>query len=407
MRTLLIVVVICLSVTSIAVPGTAGVAAGQEPVPDDRPNSCVGTMDQRPDEETVISIQGIRLTPDGYEKRPAMLVSLAPNGSFEWARNASSHGRMWAYDVDPMGNGDFLFTTTEPGASLVGRFDPAENEYVWLERFGEPETDGNPHIVDAHDADMINDHEIAIVDKGQGHERIVVYNRTRGETVWEWRFENHTEAFPRNGGGPADDWTHVNDIEAIGEDQFMISVRNFDQVAFVNRTTGEVEQVLGEDDNYEILNEQHNPDFLRGSDGERTVLVADSENDRVVEYAYDNETEEWERVWSVTGMNEPRDADRLPNGNTLIADRMGHRLVEVTPQGNVVWEVYTPWEPYDAERGTDESEGPTMREQGVDGRYEIDGGANFTTEEIEDCAAALYDFSRQTTSDEPKTNRSS
>ncbi|WP_135533483.1 aryl-sulfate sulfotransferase [Halostella pelagica] len=400
MRTLLLGIVVVLSVPAMAMPATVVADATQESSPDGPPNPCVGTMTEQPDEETLISIQGIRLTDDGYVKKPAMLVSFAPNGSFEWARNASAHGRSWAYDVDPMDNGDLLFATTEHGVSLVGRLDPDENEYVWLERFEEPESDENPHVIDAHDADRLNEHEIVIADKGEGHERLLVYNRTRGEVVWEWRFEDHPEVFPESGGGPAEDWTHLNDVEAVGDDQFMISVRNFDQVAFVNRTTGDVDLMLGEDDNYDILNEQHNPDHLRGPDGERTVLVADSENDRVVEYAYDDETESWDRVWAVTGMDEPRDADRLENGNTLIADRMGHRLVEVNPQGEVVWEVYTPWEPYDAERGNvDESDGPTMRELDANGSYEARGGANFTGEDIEKCAASMYEFARQTNGD--------
>ena len=94
----------------------------------------------------------------------------------------------------------------------------------------------------------------------------------------------------------------------------------------------------------------------------------------------------------MTGLNEPRDADRLPNGNTLVSDRMGHRTVEVTPEGRIVWEVYTPYETYDAERGGPGSEGPTMREVGVNGSYEAHNAANFTTADVEDCAAATYAF---------------
>ena len=186
-----------------------------------------------------------------------------------------------------------------------------------------------------------------------------------------WRFEDHPDQYPESGGGPPDDWTHVNDVDAVnvsesdavdGEGQwFMASVRNFDQVVFVNRSSGEIELTLGANGDHEVLHRQHNPDHLWGPDGQHTVLVADSLNDRVVEYAYDAETDSWDRVWAVTGLNEPRDADRLPNGNTLVSDRMGHRVVEVTPEGEVVWEVYTPYETYDAERGGPGSEGPTMR----------------------------------------------
>ena len=59
-----------------------------------------------------------------------------------------------------------------------------------------------------------------------------------------------------------------------------------------------------------------------------------------------------EIVWEYsTGLNLPTDADRLPNGNTLITDKMHDRIIEVTPDGNIVWE-YTEGIhlPNDAER---------------------------------------------------------
>ncbi|WP_336134842.1 arylsulfotransferase [Natronomonas amylolytica] len=371
--------------------------------PDDRPNPCVGTVTDQPDENTLVSIQGAHLTSDGYEKRPALLVSFGPNGSFEWARNASANGRWWAYDVDPLPNGNVIFVTTESGATVVGELDPETNDYVWTKHFdGPPNSSTNPQVTDAHDIDLLDDGELVAADKGEGHERLLVYNRTRGETTWEWRFENHPEHFPESGGGPADDWTHVNDVDVVNVSEsdrvdatgewFMASVRNFDQVAFINRSSKEVELTLGEDDNDAILDEHHNPDHLWGPNGEHTVLVADSLNDRVVEYEYDHASEEWDRVWAATGFDEPRDADRLPNGNTLVSDRMGHRTVEITPDGEVVWEVYTPYETYDAERGDAGSNGPTMREYGAEGTVEAHGDANFSDEEIADCAADLYSF---------------
>jgi len=392
MRRSTLVVLVALTLPTIAMPGFVAADGIQER---NGTSPCVGTMEERPDGNTVISMQGTRLTDDGYEKRPAMLASYEPDGSFDWAHNASLRGRWFAYDVDRTPDGDLLFVTTEGGNTKIGKLNPERNEYEWVRDFdGDPDDESTPQVDDAHDADRLNDHEIVIADKGEGHERLLVYNVTSDEVVWEWRFEDHPEQFPESGGGPEGDWTHLNDVDPVGDDLFMISVRNFDQVAFVNRTTGEVEEdlTLGEDDNYDVLNEQHNPDHLRGPEGERTVLVGDSENDRVVEYAYDDAANEWEQVWAVTGLNEPRDADRLPNGNTLVSDRMGHRTVEVTPEGRIVWEVYTPYETYDAERGGPGSEGPTMREVGVNGSYEAHNAANFTTADVEDCAAATYAF---------------
>jgi hypothetical protein len=73
------------------------------------------------------------------------------------------------------------------------------------------------------------------------------------------------------------------------------------------------------------------------SDG--TLLIADSENDRVVEVDVDTERIIWR--YDGTGSGErlqwPRDADRLPNGNTLITDSRNFRVLEVGPNGSVVW----------------------------------------------------------------------
>ena len=45
-----------------------------------------------------------------------------------------------------------------------------------------------------------------------------------------------------------------------------------------------------------------------------------------------------EIVWEYsTGLDGPSDADRLPNGNTLISDRWHSRVIEVTPDGTIVW----------------------------------------------------------------------
>lgn len=234
--------------------------------------------------------------------------------------------------------------------------------------------------------------------EGEAGDRIFIYNRSQGEVTWQWTFENH--GFPRDGGGNfTEDWTHVNDVDKVGDGLFLLSPRNFDQVLVVNRTTKEIEFRLGEDGNYDIMKEQHNPDLLVGPDGRPTVLVADSENNRVVEYT--RKDGEWERTWTLNGsLNWPRDADRLPKGNTLVVDSWNHRVVEVTPEGEVVWEAYTPWLVYDAERiGTgDGSNGPTIAEQGKAGNYTLHGGSGMhrNMSALEACAAHLRNSPRRT-----------
>jgi hypothetical protein len=147
------------------------------------------------------------------------------------------------------------------------------------------------------------------------NDRVVVYNTTTQSITWEWRFRDH---YPDSmDGGHSEDWTHLNDVDVIDDHRLLLSPRNFDQVIVLNRTTGEIELQLGEDGAHDVLYEAHNPDYLRSADGTPTILVADSENDRVVEI--DTETEEIR--WEYTGPSgDPlqwhRDADLWRNSTS-------------------------------------------------------------------------------------------
>jgi len=369
----------------------AAAAAAQSQSAD---NPCVGRMTSQPDRTTLYSIQGAR----AGDKTSAMVVGVRPNGSVVGVHNDTAAGRWWSYDIDVLPNGNILQTTTYRRDTLVEEINATTGEHVSERRF--------PEVYDTHDVDLINGDELLMNDMSQdGEDRVLVYNLTREEVVWEYYFANHTDAFPRSGGGEfGGDWTHNNDVEKISEGTYMVSVRNFDQVVAINRSTKAIEWTLGEDDNHEFLNEQHNPDYLETDDGRATVIVADSLNDRVVEYT--REDGEWNQTWVLRGdLVEPRDADRLPNGNTLVADRRSHRILEVTPEGEVVWEVYAPWQPYDVERlGTgDESSGPTMLDAGATGAVEVSGSADPSESEIEACYDYLtgYESSQLVPPDEP------
>jgi hypothetical protein len=333
-----------------------------------------GTMAQPANNSTVIGIQGYHFQGQGNRKKPARVVSTSGNGSTEWA-HTDALGATWFYDVDPLPNGNLLVVSTSPDGTQVYELDRESRERVWQETL--------PYR-DTHDIDVYNETHLAIANMRNWNEscacsndRVVLYDRTEGEVDWEWKFRDH---YPNStDGGFSEDWTHVNDVEVIRNgSELLLSPRNFDQVIAVNIESKEITERLGEDGDHSTLYEQHNPDWLTTEDGDPTVLVADSENDRVVEYT--KEDGEWQRVWSAGSsatLSWPRDADRLPNGNTLIVDSMNHRVIEITPKGEIVWEYFATWGPYDAERiGTgDESNGPTMRDQGVSGHKTLYGSA--------------------------------
>ncbi|WP_435196978.1 arylsulfotransferase family protein [Natronomonas sp. EA1] len=347
-----------------------------------------GTIESPANGSTVVGIQGFHFSGQGSEKKPARVVSASERGNPQWTYLGEEVGAAWVYDVDPLANGNLLVVSTkrEQGTPLttVYELDPETRERVWTETL---------HMHDTHDVDLLPNGDLLIANMrnwnashSRSDDRLVVYNRSTDEITWEWLFREH---YPNStDGGFNEDWTHVNDVDRIDEHRVLASPRNFDQVIVVNRTTDEIEMRLGADGNHEILYEQHNPDFLVSEDGHPTIVVADSENDRVVEYERRCSGDPmdappadctWERTWEVgaDSFNWPRDADRLPNGNTLITDSLNNRVVEVTPQGKIVWEFYATWGPYDAERPAmgGSSRGPTIADQNATGSYALSNSA--------------------------------
>lgn len=375
-----VVFLLVLSLLAPAAGAALGVGADTTASADTSENSSLseleaGTMKQPANDSTVVGIQGFHFQGEGNSKKPARVVSTSGNGSTEWVYEDRLDAR-WFYDVDPLPNGNLLVVSTNPDGTQVYELDPETRERVWEETL--------PYH-DTHDIDVYNETHLAIANMRQydeacecSNDRAVLYDREDDEVDWEWRFRNHYAN--STDGGFSEDWTHVNDVEVIRNgSELLLSPRNFDQVIAVNIETKEITERLGSDEDHETLYEQHNPDWLTTEDGDPTILVADSENDRVVEYTK-TDAGSWELVWSVgssASLSWPRDADRLPNGNTLIVDSMNHRVIEVTPQGEIVWEYFATWGPYDAERVAtgDESNGPTMQDQGVSGHKTIYGSA--------------------------------
>lgn len=223
------------------------------------------------------------------------------------------------------------------------------------------------HAGEWHDHVRIDSTHILIADIVQ--DRVFIVN-TETEIV-EWQWDAQSE-FPVEGGGPhPDDWTHLNDVELLEDGRAMVSLRNQDQVVFLDPETGLIDGwTLGREDDYDVLNEQHNPDYIPRERGGPAVLVADSENNRVVEYQRTNGG--WNRTWQWTDdrLQWPRDADRLPDGNTLIVDTHGKRVIEVAPDGRIVWSVSASL-PYDAERlgtGPGSTNGESATRLGIESR---------------------------------------
>jgi hypothetical protein len=323
----------------------------------------------------------------------AELVALNPNGTVRYYDD--SHTRYW--DVDPVPGTDatveYSYADHRDGGDCPERdeWDPSEyavDEETWdtyyeihaevgactyngVERVnlttGEVEpvwsqlTPGK-EASRYHDVDRINETHLVVADIFL--DGVFAVNTTSDEVAWRW---NASEAYdPASTGGPfPEDWSHINDVEVLEDGRLMVSVRNLDRVVFLTADDHTVDEdwTLGSEDEHDVLYEQHNPDFINSSNGGPAVVVADSENNRVVEYQRTDG--EWTRTWTWQDarMQWARDADRLPNGNTLITDSNGNRVFEVDERGDVVWSLNIGF-PYEAERlevGDESTGGPSAR----------------------------------------------
>ncbi|SIR48761.1 hypothetical protein SAMN05421858_2463 [Haladaptatus litoreus] len=369
-------------------------------------NPCAGTLVSPANGTTVVAVQGYSWLENGG-KEPAKLVGVGPNGEVKWVHHTAEHGMVWGYDVDPMENGNLFVTGTANGETVAYEFNPRTQEHVWEESLP---------IHDTHDIDLINNGTQLLVanmrayneEAERNDDSIFVYDLEKDEIVWRWYFRNH---YPKDTAkNYSNDWTHVNDVDKVGDYQYLASPRNFDQAILINKTTKEIDLQLGEDGEHDILYEQHNPDYLESEDGDPTFLVADSENERIVEY--EKQDDGWNLTWELgqgDDLRWPRDADRLENGNTLIGDSKHQRVIEVTPTGEVVWEFYAPWLVYDVARLPDErAESPTMADQNVTGSYEISGDtAKYNAETMKECHSYLQSIDGWADGQEPGPNTGS
>ncbi len=178
-----------------------------------------------------------------------------------------------------------------------------------------------------------------------------------GDVIWEWHAVDHASKLPDlvDVTFPVEDedWAHTNSVEILPDNpvadedprfaagNLLFSMANLDTIGVIDRESGEILWAWGPGE----LQRQHMPTMLDNGH----ILVFD--NGRVRGYTrileLDPLTEQI--VWEYLG--DPLDSfydenrggsQRLPNGNTFITDSNAGRLIEVTTEGEIVWEYLNP-----------------------------------------------------------------
>jgi hypothetical protein len=173
---------------------------------------------------------------------------------------------------------------------------------------------------------------------------------TDGRTVWEWRSWEHLDpetdvityaANVRN------EWTHGNAVAELSDGNIAVSFCTISTVAIVNRATGDVDWKVRPP----TLAHQHAPVELPNGN----LLIFDNGSHRVDTDELFSRVIEVSRatkeiVWTYRERRAMdffssfiSNAERLPNGNTLICEGAFGRLFEVTSAGELVWEYVSPY----------------------------------------------------------------
>ena len=140
------------------------------------------------------------------------------------------------------------------------------------------------------------------------------------------------------------EWTHANSLDFTNDGDFLVSFRQTSTIGIVDNETGVYKWKWGPGK----VSHQHNPNMLSNGN----ILLFDKgahrrgmNYSRLIEVNPSTDEIEWEYLgdpaMSFYSYN-ISNAERLPNGNTLVCEGAPGRLFEITSSGDIVWEYISP-----------------------------------------------------------------
>jgi len=202
-------------------------------------------------------------------------------------------------------------------------------------------------------------------------DKIVEIDLDTKELIWEWHLhehldpvEHHFEGMCTTAGAFHADWSHANTLKVIEnyrlgsqvyDTVFLFLSRNLDTFFMIDYPSGDILWSFGQHGTFGRREPPLEPMFIAAHEIEMlpngNVLLYDNGDgraypiSRALEIAVDPLAHTGSEVWSWTDPDDylfstwGGDADRLPNGNTLISAVMKGRIVEVNPAGEKVWQL--------------------------------------------------------------------
>lgn len=185
---------------------------------------------------------------------------------------------------------------------------------------------------------------------GEMYADYLVEMTTEGQILWEWRSWEHFDPETDHITAIQDrreEWTHGNGLAEMPNGDIVVSFRTISTVIIIDRKTGGIIWKLGAPP----LSGQHAPVPLPSGN----LLIFDNGPhrldhpmtfSRVIEVELASKRIVWQyQEKRLYEFYSPRisNAQRLPNGNTLICEGGSGRFFEVTTDGELVWEYVNPY----------------------------------------------------------------
>lgn len=266
---------------------------------------------------------GTTLVGDLHDLARPRIVEVNMLGEIVWEYNIPNELKDYTnpgFSAVPLENGNILAAFPRNGVYEINRTTKA---IVW--KFIDPKA--------SHDAERLANGNTLVVDGGYGRDTMedaqVREINPQGEVVWSWYAKDEFNRAPYNV-ITNNEWTHTNAASRLENGNTLVSLRNFNLVAEVDRN-GKLVRILGEG----VMRQQHDPEELPNGN---LLFANPGRPPQAIEINSSGTI-----VWSYLILQDipfasasTRDADRLQNGNTLIT--AANRLIEVTPQGDIVWQ---------------------------------------------------------------------
>lgn len=204
-----------------------------------------------------------------------------------------------------------------------------------------------------HDFHLLDSNTILYSKNDERSPLFQIVNR-KHVTLWEWKAEEHVEKIAQIIGlqepiNTSTDWAHNNTCQMLTDNpiakldprfkknNILFCFANLDIIGVVEYPSGEIVWTWG----HGIISKPHAPEMLANGN----ILLFDNGVKNEFSRALELNPLSKEIVWEYRG-TPPKsfysktisNAQRLPNGNTLICEGNASRLFEVTPDGEIVWD---------------------------------------------------------------------